>query len=79
MNETFGFDEAPEATTPKKAHIGTPDRSRATDDGRLDSGETGRGGVLELAERAEAAGTRDSQRKPATRSDFGFSRGGASA
>jgi hypothetical protein len=61
MNETFGFDEAPEATTPKKkkATISTPDRSMKTDDGRPDSDDTGRGGnTIEMQQMAP--GTRDS-------------------
>lgn len=83
MNETFGFDEDGQDTlSPKKVvGIDTPDHSERTDEVRRgDSRETGRGGELELPERTlEPVGTRDSARKPATRSDFGFSRGGNTA
>lgn len=84
MNETFGFEEAEQMSPAKKVGVETPDHSVLSGAGemrRSDSRETGRGGELELPERTgDVIGTRDSARKPAaTRSDFGFSRGGNTA
>ena len=85
MNETFGFEEAEQMSPAKKVgvEVATPDHSIMSNEVRRnDSRDTGRGGELELPEMAgagrtgDAVGTRDSARKPATRSDFGFSRGG---
>ena len=78
MNETFGFDDDTATPAKKKVGVETPDESQKTGDARPnDSRETGRGGELELPERVmDATGTRDSARKPPTRSDFGFSRNG---
>lgn len=80
MNETFGFEDDGQKAPTKKVGVETPDNSENTaDQQRNASRETGRG-ELELPERTgDAAGTRDSARKPPTRSDFGFSRGGNTA